>query len=86
MGRGLRFSKPLEQGLSNDTFPSGLGAIDDTIPTWCYVWLGGVSMYPRERMGLVLRLTDIKVARARICCCRQGNLWSRIDRMSSSGS
>lgn len=37
-------------------------------------------------LSLLLKLTDIKLVRARICCCRQGNLWSRIDKTSSSGS
>lgn len=40
MGGGLSVSKPLEQSLSNGTFPAGFGAIDNTVATWCYVWLG----------------------------------------------
>lgn len=40
MGGALSVSKPLEKSLSNGTFPTGFGAIDDTVPTWCYVWLG----------------------------------------------
>lgn len=36
---GLSVSKPLEKSRSNGTFPTGFGAIDNTIPTWCYIWL-----------------------------------------------
>lgn len=39
MAGGLSVSELLEQSLGNSTFPIGFGAIDNTVPTRCYVWL-----------------------------------------------
>lgn len=39
-----------------------------------------------RRDSFIVILTEVKVARARICDRRQGKVWSKIERASSSGS